>query len=309
MQLAVATLDETETTLSGALELGASALSLAEAGRAALLSASFEAEALLLGRLQREDTLRGRSPASFGASPLRRLTTGTEAQLCGPVLYHALALPRVDALFPDASPRTLLNRNLRAILRGYTAAGVPLRYFGTEVLALLGRPVALVGYDQSDSGAVLIEVLIGLRAPCVVRSALKREPAAALYEVLRSEPAPSDLLGRAVSGIVERLDATLDDVAGALPAGRPWSEPAWQGTPSGVEIPLGVVEASLAPRVRFSGDLLVSSAALRRVEQAAQAARDAGTPLSPEVLAPLQGAPLDGARPADLLRALELAIG
>lgn len=306
MQLAVATLDETETTLTGALELGASALLLAEAGRATVLSASFEADTLLLGCLQRADTLRGRSPASFGASPKRRLTTGTEAQLSGPVLYHALGLPRVDALFPDASARTLLNRNLRAILRGYTAAGVPLRYFGTEVLALLGRPVALVGYDQTDSGAVLIEVLIGLGAPCVVRSALKREPPAGLYEVLRSEPAPSDLLRRAVSGIVERLGATSDDVKSALPAVSPLAEPDWSGTPSSVEIPLGVVEASFEPSARFSGDLLVSCAALRRVEQAAQAARDAGSPLSVEVLAPLLGAPLDGARPADLLRALSL---
>lgn len=306
MQLAVATL---ETTLASALGLGAAALELAEQGRTTLLSASFEAEALVLGRLQREDTLRRRSPARFESQVERRATTGTEAQLAGAVLYHALALPRVDALFADASARTLLNRNLRAILRGYTAAGVPLRYFGTEVLALLGQPVALVGYDQSASGAVLIEVLIGLGAPCVVRPALKREPPAALYAVLRSEPERRDLLQRAVSGIVERLAATPDDVSAALSMSPPATALPFEGTPSVVAIPLGVVEAVMEPRVRVSGDLLGSTAALLRVEAAAQRARDAGIELMPEVLGPLQGAPLDGARPADLLRALELAAG
>jgi hypothetical protein len=301
MQLAVATL---ETTLDGALGLGAAALALAEAGRVTLLSASFEAEALVLGGLQREETLRARSAARFDVPVVRRATTGTEAQLSGAVLYHALALPRVDALFPDASARTLLNRNLRALLRGYTAAGVPLRYFGTEVLAILGRPVALVGYEQAESGAVLIEVLIGLSAACVVRPALKREPPAALYEVLRSEPAPHDLLRRAVSGIVERLAASTEEVQPTL--GNSLTTTVFEGTPSAVAVPLGVVEAVVAPRVRFSGDLLVGTAALRRVEQLAERA---GAALSDEVLLPLQGYPLDGARPADLLQALRLASG
>jgi hypothetical protein len=299
MQLAVATL---ETTLDGALGLGAAALTLAEAGRVTLLSASFEAEALVLGGLQREETLRARSAARFDVPVVRRATTGTEAQLSGAVLYHALALPRVDALFPDASARTLLNRNLRALLRGYTAAGVPFRYFGTEVLAILGRPVALVGYEQAESGAVLIEVLIGLSAACVVRPALKREPPAALYEVLRSEPAPHDLLRRAVSGIVERLAATAEEVQPTLSASL--TTTLFEGTPSAVAVPLGVVEAVVAPSVRFSGDLLVGTAALRRVEQLAERA---GAALSDEVLRPLQGYPLDGARPADLLQALRLA--
>jgi hypothetical protein len=304
MQLAVATL---ETTLDGALGLGALALTLAEAGRATLLSASFEAEALVLGRLQREDTLRTRSAARFDVPIVRRATTGTEAQLSGPVLYHALALPRVDALYPDASARTLLNRNLRALLRGYAAAGVPFRYFGTEVLAILGHPVAVVGYEQSLSGAVLIEVLIGLRSASVVRPALKREPPAALYAALRSEPLPRDLLQRAVRGVVERLGATTEEVR-PTPNASPTAM-TFEGTPSAVAIPLGVVEAVVEPRVRFTGDLLVGTAALREVEQLAERALRAGAALSEEVLRPLQGSPLDGARPADLLQALQLASG
>lgn len=309
MELGVATL---EARLDEALALGARALQLAETDRrGVLLSACLEAEALLLGALQLESTLRRRSPARFDASLERRSTTGTEAQLSGAVLYHALALPRVDALFPDASARTLLNRNLRALLRGYAAAGVPLRYFGTEVLALLGHPVALVGYDQATSGAVLIEVLIGLEQPCVVRSALKREPPAALYRLLRGGPPPADLLRRAVDGVVERLGATRSDVSARLASGpaRAAFDLVTSSPPASVSVPLGVVEAVTVPRARLFGDLLVGTAALGAVAVAAQRALDAGQPLGGDVLAPLQGAPLDGARPADLLAALVAAAG
>lgn len=300
--LGVATL---ETTLDDALSLGARALAWSEErGAPALVSACCDADALVLGKLQREDTLRARSSARF-EHVRRRHTTGTEAQLRGPVLYHALSLPRVDALYPDASARTLLNRNLRAILRGYTAAGVPLRYFGTEVLALLGHPVALVGYDQAASGAVLIEVLVGLSEPCVVRSALKREPPRALSELMRQELRGPELLPRVVSGVVTRLGAETCEVA--LPSLAPARLEPFLGDVGSAPIPLGVVEAATAPRARFSGDVLVSSAALARVEALVQAALDAGEPPTEASLLPLQGAPLDGAKPADLLQALLLA--
>ena len=306
-ELGVATV---EAELDDALALGGRALTWSETQqRPALVSAALRCEALVLGRLQREDSLRQRSPARFDVELARRLTTGTEAQLSGAVLYHALSLPRVDVLFADASARTLLNRNLRAILRGYTAAGVPLRYFGTEVLALLAQPVALVGYEQTASGAVLIEVLIGLEAPCVVRSALKREPPAALYDVLRARPAPFDLLQRAVQGVVERLAATAIDINASLPAATPIPTLEALAAPASVVIPLGVVEAVTAPQVRITGDLLVSTAALSRVEALAQAALDAKQPFSDDLLSPLRGAPLDGARPPDLLSALTRALG
>ena len=308
--LALATV---ETDLGGALQLGRSALAWTEMhGGALLASASFTARALVLGSLQRADTLRGRSTARFDAPLARRHSTGTEAQLDGAVLYHALALPRVDALFSDASARTLLNRNLRAILRGYTAVGVPLRYFGTEVLALLGHPVALVGYDQAASGAVLIEVLIGLENPCVVRSALERAAPAALYQLLRRTPQAHDLLLSAVAGIVDRLGATGLDVADSLPPPASTANcrlPSDNSTdaPASVPIPLGVVEAVVDPALRITGDLLVSRAALARFEQRATETLERGEQLGAELLAPFVGEPLDGARPADLLQALQQA--
>lgn len=294
-----------ETALDDALSLGPRALAWSEdSGSPALVSAACEARALVLGRLQREDTLRARSPARF-EDVRRRSTTGTEAWLEGEVLYHALSLPSVSSLYADASPRTLLNRNLRAILRGYAVAGVPLRYFGTEVLALLGHPVALVGYEQTASGAVLIEVLLGLSAPCVVRSALQRQPPRSLSAVMGRELSAGALLTRAVGGIVERLERETCELT--LPAAALGAPPLPAGPASSVAIPLGVVEAVTAPRARFSGDLLVGSAALSLVESLAEAALEAGEPFSEALLEPLQSAALHGARPADLLRALSEA--
>ena len=306
-ELALATV---ETDLNGALELGGRALAWTEMhGRALLASASFTAQALVLGSLQREETLRARSPARFDLRVARRYSTGTEAQLDGAVLYHALTLPRVDALFGDASARTLLNRNLRALLRGYAAAGVPFRYFGTEVLAVLGHPVALVGYDQTASGAVLIEVLIGLENPCVVRPALKREAPSALYPLLRRSPPAHDLLLAAVAGIVERLDATAIDVAASLPPATTNCQlpTANSPTPATVSIPLGVIEAVVAPTPRISGDLLVGRAALSLVEAQAHAMLASGQAISDACLTPMHNAPLDGARLPDIVEVLRLA--
>jgi hypothetical protein len=302
-QLGVASL---EAELDVALELGPRALAYAEAtGTAVLASAVIEGQALVLGALQREATLRERSPARFDVALHRRATTGTEAQLSGPALYHALALPGVNALYPDASSRTLLNRNLRAFLQGYTAAGVPLRYFGTEVLALLGHPVALVGYDQTASGGVLIEVLVGLENPAVVRSALKREPPAALWSIVKSRPAPLDLLEAVTRGVPERLGLSATDVLAELPPAQVSPAPAFSDLPSvQVPIPLGVVEASRAPELRITGDLLASRAALTEVERLASLV-PAANPLDAAVLSPLAGTALDGARPADLLAALQ----
>ncbi len=310
MQLGLATI---EGSLDEALELGRRALRLAQdSQRVVLVGATFEAEAIVLGQLQREASVRELSPARLeGKRVLRRCTTGTEAQLQGGVVYHALALPRVDALYSDASSRTLLNRNLRAILRGYAAVGIPLRYFGTEVLALLGHPIALVGYDKLASGAVLIELLIGLENPCVVRPALPREPPASLFAVLGAKRPGRDLLASVMRGVVDRLGATNADVLSELSAAGPVADraapPGEAVSPSRVSVPIGVVEAVTSPSVRVTGDLLTSVDALQAVETLALLARRAGNAPSVEWLAPLSGEPLDGARPEDVLSALRQA--
>jgi len=310
MQLGVATL---EASLDEALDLGGRATALAESsGRAVLISVSLQAEAVVLGVLQREASVRELSSARFeGARVVRRRTTGTEAELRGPTLYHALALPRVSSLYADASSRTLLNRNLRAFLRGYAAAGVPFRYFGTEVLSLLGQPVALVGYDKLGTGAVCIELLIGLEYPCVVRPALQREPPASLFAALRNQSRPIDFLQRAVLGFAERLGAAAVDVGAELMGvTAPALAPPAKGAPdlARVSVPIGVVEATVRSGVRVTGDLLTSVSALRCVEALADASLASGASPGAEILVPLDGEPLDGARAADLLGVIVNAI-
>jgi len=318
MQLGVATL---EASLDEALDLGGRATALAESsGRAVLISVSLQAEAIVLGALQREASVRELSSARFdGARVVRRRTTGTEAELRGPTLYHALALPKVSSLYADASSRTLLNRNLRAFLRGYAAAGVPFRYFGTEVLSLLGQPVALVGYDKLASGAVCIELLIGLEHPCVVRPALQREPPASLFAALRNQSRPIDFLQRAVLGVAERLGAAAVDVGAELMgviAPAPLVAPPALAAPPAlvapefarVSVPIGVVEATVRSGVHVTGDLLTSLSALRCVEALADASLASGASPGAEILVPLDGEPLDGARAVDLLGVIVNAV-
>jgi hypothetical protein len=92
-----------ETDLEGALALGGRALAWTESSQLPLLvSASLTARALVLGALQREDTLRGRSPARFDAQLARRSSTGTEAHLDGALQYHEHPLHRLDPINRDA---------------------------------------------------------------------------------------------------------------------------------------------------------------------------------------------------------------
>ena len=63
---------------------------------------------------------------------VRRRTTGTAAWIGRRALWCSLALPAVDALYDDATLPTLLNRNVRPWLRGFTRSGIPAAYFGRE---------------------------------------------------------------------------------------------------------------------------------------------------------------------------------
>jgi hypothetical protein len=129
-----------------------------------------------------------------------------------------------------------------------------------------------------------------------------------LYPLLRQAPPAHEFLRAAVSGIADRLGVTALDVAAALPIAPAAQEPL-TSTPiaASVAVPLGVVEAVVSPEVRISGDLLVGSAALRSFEQRASNALSGGEAPDRDWLTVFDGAPLDGARPADLLQAVLLA--
>jgi hypothetical protein len=129
-----------------------------------------------------------------------------------------------------------------------------------------------------------------------------------LYPLLRSAPPAHELLQRAVAGTVERLGRVPVDVAASLPAPSAVPAPLGLPPPVAVSIPLGVVEAVATPHVRITGDLLVGTAALARFEALADGALARAQQPTHDLLAAFDGSPLDGAKPADVLQALVLAV-
>lgn len=150
-------------SIAEALELGRVSLHKAEEDRVAVVAASFvRGPAVVLGAKQRAGRVLDLAAcADAGAGVLRRATTGTAAFVAGQGLIFTLALPHVAFLLPDATPRTLLNRNVRLFLKGFTKAGVLAHYFGREWISLRQKLVALLGYEVTRAGAVLIEVFLG----------------------------------------------------------------------------------------------------------------------------------------------------
>lgn len=112
---------------------------------------------LCLGALQVAGRLL-RDVSGVGVPVVRRSTSGTAAAVDGGVLV-AIALPSIDAVHRDASPRTVINRNVRPLLAGLRRAGVAATYLGRDFISVDRRPFALLGLDATFGGAVLIEAL------------------------------------------------------------------------------------------------------------------------------------------------------
>lgn len=228
-----------------------------------------------------------------------RATTGAEAWIGGTALWWTLALPRVNALMPDATAHTLLNRNVRGFLRGLTGCGALAHYFGRDVIAVRHKPAALLGYDLLDDGRTLIDVIAGWdegvtlpaahRAPR--RARVDRPEGIALASVI-PDRTPEDVAARVMAAVAARGGETLTEEPDETLVLRP--EPDETLVLRGeVAVPIGWVEAGLlAGRPWLGGDLLASTAWLTRAEDAL--ARGEALP---------EDAVLEGALPEDLLRA------
>lgn len=132
--------------------------------------------ALILGSLERAGCAVNLAQAARYSVPVvRRVTSGTAAYIGGECLWWALALPNVSALFSDAKPETLLNRNVRIWLRGLKHAHLAAHYFGREWVSLQHSPALLLGFECSKEGAVLIEALLGVDEPVALPDRLKTE--------------------------------------------------------------------------------------------------------------------------------------
>ena len=219
--------------------------------------------------------------ARAGTPVLRRTSSGTAATVKERALVFALALPSVSALAADASPRTLLNRNLRGFLRGFSRSGGPAAYFGREHIVKAKVPIALVGYEVTPAGAVLVEVIANLEGSLATDDPLDLATTVlasiASWAKVETRAAPAPDLARPASPITRPDDPMpLGFVAGPTRA-----------------VPIGLLDTGVGPgsgAVWLGGDALVPGFVLR--------AFAAGDSLEPGSF------PLDGATTADLEGAL-----
>ncbi|EYF04412.1 lipoyl protein ligase domain-containing protein [Chondromyces apiculatus] len=157
-----------------------------------------EGPAILLGAAQRAGRVvdLGRCAAA-GIPVMRRATTGTAVYLGQRGVMWALALPHVAALAPDATARTLLNRNVRGFLKGFGRAGAIGRYFGREWISVKHRPAAVLAVETAPDGAAVLEVWAGYEVPAALPEAV----------LAPEEQAVDRWLGKAPAALVEVLPA------------------------------------------------------------------------------------------------------
>lgn len=277
----------------------------------ALGAAVFDEHAIVLGRMQRAgrvlDAALFEEPRAGLPRPLRRSTTGAHVQLEGEAMLLALALPSLDAVFRDAEPRSLLNRNLRLFLRAFASAGLAAAYFGRDFLSVRRVPFALVGFDVSPAGTVLIELFVRREGSLALAGELATDLERATTRFAGKTVRGTADLGcalpllelaeRVIEGIVERADASGERRVVApheLPYARvvhgrsPLPDDA--GAAEVVAAPIGWIDVAETPRGAWvGGDLLAPAHALGEA-----------TPANAASAADL---PIDGALWDDVLRA------
>jgi hypothetical protein len=274
-----------ERPLPEALALGPALLDRAESERAPWIAASVvKGPAIVLGNAQRAGRVVQLDACAAAATPVyRRATSGTAANLGEEAIVWTLALPHVAALVPDATMRTLLNRNVRGFLKGLSRAGAIAHYFGREWISVRRRPAALLGFEASEGGAVLIEVIAGMDAPVAIPASLATEEERAIDRWLGHAPAG---LGELMSGgaleiarevmttVTKRAAASVEEASppelsivrnvtyddDPLPQGFSPRAPR--------RVPIGWIDVATDAaneQVWLGGDVLVPARALRRI--------------------------------------------
>lgn len=291
-----------ERSLEAALALGPALLGAAKQEGAPWIAASLcSGPAVVLGAAQRAGRVVDLDACSrAGARVLRRATTGTATYIGGRAVVWSLALPTVSTLMRDASPRTLLNRNVRGFLRGFRGAGAAAHYFGREWIALKHRPGALLGLDIGPQGEVLLEVLAGYDEPIAIPAGLsapeEREverwqgkSPAALAEVLPPGRAPENVAEMVIESVAAQAGARLrharleqepglGEAARASGSSMSERDPIPEGLVSAPprRVPIGWIEAAATPagsaeprRAWVGGDMLTSVWGLAEMARAA----------------------------------------
>ena len=280
-----------ERPLREALGLGPALLGRAEAERAPWMAASVvRGPAVVLGAGQRAGRVISlEACAASGAVVLRRATAGTAVYVGERAILWTLALPHVAALAPDATMRTLLNRNVRGFLDGLRKAGALAHYFGREWISVRKRPAAVMGFEVSEGGAVLLEVLAGIEAPVAVPAELATEEERAVDRWLAKEPAGlGEVLEGGALGIAREVMQTvalrargpIEEIAAieaaAVGVVTRDDDPMPEGFVArpGVRVPIGWIDTgaeSASGRVWIGGDVLAPAHVLRAIAEGAGA--------------------------------------
>jgi hypothetical protein len=266
-----------------ALALARSMLDLAGRGEPVITASLLEGPAVVLGALQRAGRVVDLAAcATVGTPVYRRCTTGTAVYIGPRAILWTLALPHVAALAPDATPRTLLNRNVRGFLQGLSRGGAVAQYFGREWIAIQHRPAALLGFEALADGRIVIEVFAGLDATIAVPRELCAEDERAIDRWRGKEPLalaldagdPGALARRVIEAVAARAGARLDhdhvDLPGDLVIPAPITDPhdpapAALAIGAGSRAPIGWLDAAAAARparLWLGGDALVASFAV-----------------------------------------------
>lgn len=280
-----------------ALARSSALLDAASDGACRLSASVVHGGALVLGARQRAGRVADLAACeASGVTVLRRRTTGAAAMLPSQSIVWTLSLPRVDALFADATLATLLNRNLRLLLKGLLAAGAKAAYFGRDHIVVGHRPAVALGYEVTPDGRVLVEAFAGYDGAAVIPAKRVKEPVA-LGPCVAASWTPVTLARKVIECAAERASAALvwDEPSRVEPFEpvRDERDPMPEGSAplATVEVPIGVVEGATGPW--FGGDALTATWWL---DALAKAVAESSELPAPPVL--------EGARVEDLLATL-----
>jgi hypothetical protein len=194
---------------------------------------------------------------------VRRVTGGPGVTVGSGVAYVAVALQTASVLM-ECPVEKVLNRNVRGICGGLGGL-----YFGRETLSVkvgaVVRPVALVAWERTASGAVLIEAFVGVTRALDVPAAHGGGTPVSLAEAWGRTPGVEEIAERIARGHAQRYQGLMVEEGVEPPAFA--ERPALPEDPFGareltwsapVAVPIGSVEAG----VRF----LASGESARIVE-------------------------------------------
>ncbi|MDB4994411.1 MAG: hypothetical protein JWM74_1843 [Myxococcaceae bacterium] len=259
--------------------LGTAALEGDSASDAELFVHGLDREALVLGAFQRASSVSADPRPMVG-----RVSGGPVVAVGRGTLHVVLALRKIDAL-EACTPRQIVNRHVRPLLRALTASGATARFFGRDWIDVKSRPTAWVGFaHDTTTGRAVLEAFIAVSSPFAVhpRAAyLGKEPGTLDAITGRSFDPPritAAIRAAYEAAWGERLAVHMPGLTGSIappPLGAPPppavpptlmpDEPPWAAT---VNEAIGMVAAGRDRHgvLRVGGDLLASRDALARLE-------------------------------------------